>query len=369
VANRGLSKAVWVPLAWSAHYFGPFLFLLFRADGDVSVGVADWGATALVFLWWFSAAFWQVLVLACWPTEIERQTLEKERILLFVVDDLDRCVHSKVVDILSLLNTVFQQNGVRATNDSQVHERFCVVVLGDDGWIADAYAKSMKDSSADSAVGWSFVAKLFDLVVRVPKPGKAEMEKMLEKQLRKTLAELPNIDGEKTEPIATAGGSTPATIAGDAIGEKSESKDLSVATSPQGNEPQVSHSENTQDDVESDSVEPEDRAFVLNHLLAKDMKAANGNPRAVNRAIISFAFWNRLRANWSDDQKTELAHIAICFASEPGKVAKCLTDAAFPEPPSPAVWDAIGGRTRCHPKDPNLPGKCSSSASGSPADD
>ncbi len=348
--NGAFSKKVLrLPLALPAQYLGPFLFLLIWRREGFSASVGSRQIMGLVSLWLLSALFWQILVLSCWPTEHEPKPQTNDRILVFVVDDLDRCAHRKVVDVLNLLNTVFQQNPVGSSSSYQARGRFCVVVLGDDGWIADAYAESMKDSSKDIDVGWSFVAKIFDLVVRVPVPGAPEMIQMIKKQLHDVSVAL------QAEAGTSSKSPNPAPIPKSLIAE--EPTEFSAATLSGGepvvlaSEPATSHA--LPDQAGENLDKQDDRAsrrVLLRHLLEGEVTAANGNPRSARRAIVSFVFWHRLRPNWTEDEEQELARLAMTFASKPASAAKCMKNHSFPVETRPhTVWAAIGGRLTCHP--------------------
>jgi KAP family P-loop domain len=345
-------------------YFAPLLLVIFwiRSDGGLSNHETEGGRFGLLVIGCVTAALWQVLVLASWqaPSETPKST-PRGRIFLFVVDDLDRCAHAKVVELLSLLNTVFQQNDDEVTTGERPHNRFCVVVLGDDGWIADAYTKAMKDSSDDHDVGWSFVAKLFDLVVRVPSPSKEAMISMIETQLARTSHDRASTgDGaasSSTSPASNSSGSEKVEAPSASPSPKSTTAEPAGAT-PLGTKSSGSSAfagetfEQTNqaqaDTVAKDDKNKEEDRDLIRHFLTKEVQTAHGNPRAIRRAIALFEFWKRLEIDWQHEERVQLAQLAMKFASEPAKAGKCCDHFGQGSPTSPIVWGAIGGRLACH---------------------
>jgi hypothetical protein len=208
--------------------------------------------------------------------------------MLLVVEDLDRCSQTVVCDVLDTLSTVFR------SPDRNVG---CLVtlVLADDNWIQHAYLTA--HPGKDPNVGWQFIAKHFDLVLRTPIPASEHLEALLTDNMPRQAQPASASFSLATEPTPAESTTQP---------ENGQS-----AQHTSDAQPYVSPSEATSSVVELEQY--------LRHVLAANLGLVRGNARAVRRAVNHYRFYFRV---FSDAATDQLAKAALLVAADPSLLSK-----------------------------------------------
>jgi hypothetical protein len=107
--------------------------------------------------------------------------------VVFFVDDLDRCPHAQVVDLLDTVQTLFR-DAPRRTGKSDVAAPF-FVVAADGAWLRKSYEltyETFGDCVAlpGKPLGYLFLDKIFQLTVRMPLLTEAKQQHYVDRLLR-----------------------------------------------------------------------------------------------------------------------------------------------------------------------------------------
>jgi hypothetical protein len=131
------------------------------------------------------------------------------RPIVFFIDDLDRCKHSYVVDLLEAVQTLVRdplRSEVPFSSDrtGRRHPSVYLIVAADGAWIRKSYEKVFEDFSGSVAepgrpLGYLFTDKLFQLRVSMPSVDPSYGKKYLQALLRGKVQDSP-----RTAEIAKA---------------------------------------------------------------------------------------------------------------------------------------------------------------------
>jgi hypothetical protein len=96
--------------------------------------------------------------------------------VMFLIDDLDRCHESYVVDFLDTVQTLVRDAGPRAPENRPTSKSPYFVVAADGAWLRSSYEAAYKTfedpvSRPGRPLGYLFLDKLFQLTVPLPAPA------------------------------------------------------------------------------------------------------------------------------------------------------------------------------------------------------
>lgn len=156
--------------------------------------------------------------------------------VVFFVDDLDRCPHAQVVDLLDTVQTLFR-DAPRRAGAKDVPSPF-FVVAADGAWLRKSYEQTYETFDGCVALpgkplGYLFLDKIFQLTVRMPLLTEAKQQRYVDRLLRitepdgpATAAETANLrrrlsegqgrESEILDLVAEASPAAKAAVAGDA---------------------------------------------------------------------------------------------------------------------------------------------------------
>lgn len=97
---------------------------------------------------------------------------QAERPVIFFVDDLDRCQHQYVVDLLEAMHTLIK-DGPRRKSSAKVRAAAYFVVAADGAWIRSSYENAYEKFAGSveepgGSLGFLFLDKIFQLHITVP---------------------------------------------------------------------------------------------------------------------------------------------------------------------------------------------------------
>lgn len=160
-------------------------------------------------LWWAAAA---LLGVAGYLGFLAVAAKRPRRMVLLIIDDLDRCDGTRVVRLLETVHTVLRERAApRRLTRWRAPAPFAVLVVANGAWIRDAFSKHYEtfdhasDTDAVHDLGADFLQKIFDHSVLVPGLSPRQTEELVHvvagsRYHRPSVNPPPSADGQESGP-------------------------------------------------------------------------------------------------------------------------------------------------------------------------
>lgn len=260
-----------------------------------------------------------------------------DRPLLLVVDDLDRCRATEVVELLEAVQTLLRD--APAARGSARPAPLAVLVAADAGWLRDAFAAAYGElggaaTAPGQSVGHLFCDKIFQLIVPMPAIGARSRARYLASLLGSAIdmATEPSADQVRAGRQRLDESSTEAEVlaALDSMPAAAREK-LGARAAEVLNQTDMQQRTEHALDRFAPLLPPNPRSikrFVNDYSIARTVRALEGDPVP----IAALAQWTAIRVRWPA--------LADYLREHPEVLDESDAASKIPDPTLRALWDS-----------------------------